>query len=255
MLPDSCELHVAFGDIGSSRQRNRGLDWLSKRVDFLTNPGIIVFLDDDFIMRRDWLQNLRKHFCGCTSLIGLTGILLADGARGAGFSTKEALCIIEGGEPILSTDDWRTREGLAESLYGCNMAVRSAAMAELRFDEELPLYGWLEDYDLSSRLRKQGSLFRSPNLVGVHLGVKSGRSPGLQVGYSQVANPVYLHRKGTMSFRTAFKYAFKNVIPNVARFLSGDRYIDRKGRLKGNFLAILDLIRIRSYPGRILSLR
>ncbi|AZO77314.1 hypothetical protein B5U98_17255 [Bosea sp. Tri-39] len=38
----------------------------------------------------------------------------------------------------------------------------------------------------------------STALRGVHRAVKRGRTSGLRVGYSQIANTVYLARKGTM---------------------------------------------------------
>lgn len=253
-LPDGCELHIVSTELGTSRQRNSGLDRLAERVDFLDTPGIILFLDDDFIMRMDWLETLLEQFQGWPDVVGFTGILLADGAPGAGITTQEALRMLENGSPVLPRDDWRIQAGATDSLYGCNMAIRSGAMVELRFDENLPLYGWLEDFDFSVRLRSLGSLSRSASLVGVHLGVKSGRSSGLRVGYSQVANPFYLCRKGTMSGRTALKYGLKNMIANLVRCVSGDAYIDRRGRLKGNLLAIRDIIGLRSNPSRILPL-
>ena len=74
-----------------------------------------------------------------------------------------------------------------------------APSATLRFDEGLPLYGWQEDIDFAARVARQGgALARTDAFAGVHCGVKTARSRGLPIGYSQVANPLYLVRKGTM---------------------------------------------------------
>jgi len=138
--------------------------------------------------------------------------------------------------------------------YGCNMMVRLAALPGARFDETLPLYGWLEDLDYSARFAAIGRVARSGDCVGVHLGVKSGRTPGVRFGYSQIANPVYLAGKGTMARRRALVMATKNILANSARSLAPEPYIDRRGRLRGNLLALRDLMLGRAHPTRILDL-
>ena len=79
------------------------------------------------------------------------------------------------------------------------MSVRLdlARRHRLTFDEQLPLYGWLEDVDFSRRVAGYGRVVKVSAARGVHLGVKAARQRGVQLGYSQVANPVYLMRKGT----------------------------------------------------------
>ena len=78
------------------------------------------------------------------------------------------------------------------------MSIRTSAIGALRFDERLPLYGWQEDIDFTSQLRASGRVVGLNTLNGVHLATKSGRISGMKFGYSQIANPVYLVRKGTM---------------------------------------------------------
>src|SRR5690606_30638203 len=87
--------------------------------------------------------------------------------------------------------------------YGCNMAFRRSAIEGVRFDERLPLYGWLEDVDFSAQAGRKGVLLKSETLVGVHLGVKGGRTSGVRFGYSQIVNPVYLLGKKTIGRRQA----------------------------------------------------
>ncbi len=141
-----------------------------------------------------------------------------------------------------------------QGAYGCNMVIRAAARPDARFDENLPLYGWLEDLDFSAAFAAAGRVVKSNLCVGVHLGVKSGRSPGLQVGYSQIANPHYLATKGTMDPRRALKKATQNVIANLVRSFAPEPYVDRRGRLRGNLLAFSDLMRNRIHPMRVLDL-
>jgi hypothetical protein len=141
-------------------------------------------------------------------------------------------------------------------LYGCNMAFRIQYVRanQLRFDENLPLYGWQEDIDFSLQMAPFGRLVKSDRLMGVHLGVKAGRTSGVRLGYSQIANPVYLSKKGTMSWQHARKLISRNIAANLARSLYPEPWIDRHGRLKGNLLALMDLLRGKASPARILQL-
>ena len=78
------------------------------------------------------------------------------------------------------------------------MSIRASMIGDLRFDERLVLYGWQEDIDFTSQLRQRGRVVCVSNIRGVHLGLKAGRVSGERFGYSQVVNPVYLIRKGTV---------------------------------------------------------
>ena len=91
-------------------------------------------------------------------------------------------------------------------------------------------------------------------LRGVHLGTKTGRSPGIRLGYSQIANPAYLIGKGTMAPRRAVRQMVRNVAANLVKSLRPEPWIDRRGRLKGNILGLWDLLRRRARPDRILEL-
>ena len=108
-------------------------------------------------------------------------------------------------------------------------ACRPFSSMRLAFDEQLPLYGWLEDVDFSRSIARYGRSVRVEGARGVHLGVKSGRQPGLRLGYSQVANPAYLIRKGTMSKARAIAQIGRNILAKRAALLLNDRSIDRLG--------------------------
>jgi hypothetical protein len=86
--------------------------------------------------------------------------------------------------------------------------------------------------------------------LGVHLGVKSGRVPGRKLGYSQVINPWYLWRKGSMSTGAAARHVIGNVLSNFVRSFASEPYVDRPGRLRGNIIGFFDLLRGRLTPER-----
>lgn len=247
------ETRLVVGPKGLTRQRNRALDALAGTE--VTRDGFVAFFDDDFVPRVDWLGNAAAQFAARPQCVGLTGILLADGASGPGYDRSDAADMLGRGRGTLRPTDERTRGGPARALYGCNMALRGAALGSVRFDEALPLYGWLEDEDVSGQLRKLGELFRSDDLVGVHLGTKSGRVPGANYGYSQIANPIYLVRKGTYPASSAARLMARNLAANILKTPFPEPYVDRASRLRGNMLALADLARGRLHPAGAAALR
>lgn len=230
---------------GLPKQRNRALDLLGSSVD------VIVFFDDDFFPAKDFIAGVERLMSEHPEVSAASGHLLADGFRSAGVSMAEADALIAAYE----------RNGLDVSYmidqpgaYGCNMIIRVAALPGTRCDENLPLYGWLEDLDYSARFTKVGRVVETSLCVGVHLGVKSGRSPGLQLGYSQIANPLYIAGKGSISWRRAVSMAARVIVANAIRSFTPEPYIDRRGRLAGNLRAIADLLAGRIHPMRVLDL-
>jgi GT2 family glycosyltransferase len=249
---DGCRTIVVFGEKGSAVQRNHGLRWLRRNTPLCHEAGnIIVFFDDDFVMRKDWLAAAAQEFRRNPAVAGLTGILLADGAKNSGYTVDDAIGIIDADKPRLPKNDWRMKEGLAtDSALGCNMAFRALETAGIEFDENLPKYGWLEDFDFCNQVSRIGEVRRLAALVGVHLGSKLGRAPGREYGYSQIANPVYLYRKGTMKGGFAAKIMTRNILANFGRSPWSEPYIDRRGRALGNLYALTDIVLGRLSPGR-----
>ncbi|MFM9882251.1 MAG: glycosyltransferase family 2 protein, partial [Burkholderiales bacterium] len=71
------------------------------------------------------------------------------------------------------------------------------------------------------------------------------------IGYSQVVNPVYLVRKGTMDWRYAFKIVSRNVSANHLRAFGAEPWVDRIGRVRGNWIGVLDVLRGKITPERV----
>lgn len=232
---------------GSSVQRNAILSAVEADCD------ICVFIDDDFLMDRRLVENVAGFFAARPQVVVATGILVADGINGPGISVEDGRAMLAG-SPSPSLQDAADIE--AYGAYGCNMAVRLApAQAhQVRFDERLPLYGWLEDIDFSRQMARHGTVRRTTAITGVHLGSKRGRTPGQRLGYSQIMNPVYLIRKGTVSPKFALRLAARNIVANLLKSVRPEPWADRRGRLIGNMLALADVILGRIDPGRVLKL-
>jgi hypothetical protein len=245
-LRPSPRLRVIMGRKGLCAQRNAALDWLGDRYD------IIVFYDDDFVPSRYSIERIRAFFAAHPEVAGATGNVLRDGINDAGISFSQA-------REIVDRHDHRDFSPLCivmglRGLYGCNMAYRTAAIGSTRFDERLRLYAWQEDIDFAASVGKRGRMVKTFAFAGVHRGVKIGRTPGKRLGYSQIINPSYLVRKGTMRRTFAARLMVRNFVANHVRSVRPEPWVDRLGRAKGNWIGIFDLLRGRLTPERIESL-
>lgn len=236
---------VLSGPVGLPAQRNTALD-------AAVDADLMIFFDDDFIPAADFIECAALLFERLPDAVVATGRVIADGILGPGFSFSE-------GEDLVSRSPHAITHEVSDvhNAYGCNMVVRMGPVRQhaLRFDENLPLYAWWEDVDFSRQLSRHGKVVQSSAMRGVHLGFKrSGRTPGRPLGYSQVANRIYLVRKGTVSRSHAWKGILRNLLANLAHVAKPEPWVDRRGRLTGNALALGDLVRGKLTPERILQL-
>jgi glycosyltransferase involved in cell wall biosynthesis len=222
---------VVLGPKGLCAQRNTALSQLHPEVD------IVVFFDDDFVASPGWIASVAELFAAQKDIAAITGHVIADGIKGPGISFEEAAEIVAADK---STDRPSLREPF--SPYGCNMAFRRSALGTQKFDERLVLYGWLEDRDFSARVGQVGGrLVKYTGARGVHMGVKRGRVSGDRLGYSQIVNPLYLLKKGSMTRLQVADHIGRNVLSNLSGALFSEPYIDRRGRLRGNLRGLRDV--------------
>lgn len=245
--PKTYRLRSVFGSKGLCAQRNRAMSEVLDRTD------IITFFDDDFVPSNNYIANVEEAFRLHPEWVVVMGHLAADGARGPGFSFAEGLSLLRDAEKKRTPEetDYVKRHPGA---YGCNMSMRARCIGSLRFDERLALYGWQEDIDFTSQLRRFGDIVGTGKLLGVHLAAKSGRVSGVKFGYSQICNPVYLMKKGTMPVGFALDLMFRNFASNLVKCIRPEAYVDRRGRLEGNMLAISHILRGKITPEYIKNL-
>lgn len=237
---------VIFSPKGLCAQRNAAIEHVAKDYD------ILAFFDDDYLPTTTVVEGIEWFFNEHEDVVGVTGHLIADGIKGPGIRREEALELIEAYENAPAPKK-RTTYGI-KGLYGCNMAFRISKIKERRFDENLPFYGWQEDIDFANRIAQEGKLASTNAFAGVHCGTKRSRSPGLKLGYSQIANVVYLMKKGTMPKTAGLLLITKNFVANHARYFFPEDWVDRKGRTAGNWIALLDLASKRLDPRKIIDL-
>ncbi|MBV8844200.1 MAG: glycosyltransferase [Bryobacterales bacterium] len=241
-----------IGPRGLTRQRNA-------IIEAAHDCDILVFFDDDFLPAPTYLAAIEQVFAARDDVVMVTGRVLSDGIIGPGLDFEEAGRILQAAPAIEAQEAqedgylWLDEVGNG---YGCNMAVLLAPVRtyDCCFDERLPLYGWLEDVDFSRQIRRYGRIVRTNAASGVHLGIKQGRQSGIRLGYSQIANPVYLTRKGTCPWSHAVRLVSRNLGANCLYSFCPEPYIDRSGRVRGNLRALSDLLRGKLHPERILEL-
>jgi glycosyltransferase involved in cell wall biosynthesis len=242
--PDGVE--ISYGSPGLCAQRNRGLNKCRSDTD------IIAFFDDDYVPTANCFEQIARLFAAQPEMAGVTGRLLADGIHAESISDEDALSMIETFEASSEAESPLTFRP-HEHIYGCNMVYRYQLVHQLRFDENLPLYAWQEDVDFANRVRKLGLVGRSDAFVGVHQGVKGGRTSGRRLGYSQIANPIYLYRKGTMTRDHVLYLISRNLVSNHLRSFRPEPLVDRRGRVVGNWLAIWHLVARKLHPLNVLK--
>jgi GT2 family glycosyltransferase len=242
-VPDmGCPVEVVHGPRGLTAQRNT-------IIKACADVDLVIFLDDDFYPAPDYVQQVAALFAAHPEIVVATNHPVRDGATGPGIAHADAVALINALRPEPGAAQVRDTYGG----YGCNMTVRLQPVREhgVWFDVNLPLYGWLEDIDFSRRMAAHGRVARCSALRGVHLATKRGRSSGLRLGYSQIANPLYLIGKGSMSRRYGWRHMAKNFAKNLLRWVWPEPWVDRRGRLRGNLIALGDWLHRRLDPRRV----
>jgi glycosyltransferase involved in cell wall biosynthesis len=239
---------VVFGLPGLTVQRNKGLSLVRGECD------IVIFFDDDFIPSRYWIENVQNIFATHPDVTSATGLVLADGVKRGGMQWADGQRIVERADLFKTSDVGNYALERGRSAYGCNMAFRATSVEGLAFDERLALYGWLEDRDFSVRASNRTGMVKANSLWGVHLGSIRARTSGLRFGYSQIVNPWYLKKKGSMTFLEAVRYMARGLLRNALGTILPGSTVDRLGRFKGNLIGLKDIMIGQPAPEKVTEL-
>jgi hypothetical protein len=230
--PPEPRVLVVFGAAGLTRQRNRGIAALDPRCE------IVTMLDDDVELPADYFQSVQRLFQQRPDV----ALCFASVREAARISRDQARQIL---------DQWPARVEFREGAcgLGCSMSFRRSVADQIKFDERLPLYGWLEDADFAARARPFGKQGTSESCRTIHLVEPKMRLSGVRFGFAQIMNPFYLWRKGSVSFKEILlQHWIKACGSNLLGFVRRDPAIDRWGRLRGNFYAFSLILRGRVEP-------
>jgi GT2 family glycosyltransferase len=243
-------VEVLYTAAGLAKQRNAALQHVRSEVE------LIAFLDDDVELSRYYFEEMARLFREKPEIVIASGHLLHDGGRGTRIEQPEARRLCEAYDAAYLPNQ-PIRDEPVDSGYGCNMVLRASALGSCRFDENLPLYAWLEDRDFSHRCtRGKHAPVELRNAAAVHLGWRTGRVSGKRLGFSTVVNPVYLMRKSkTFSMQHIFvHYWLRCLAGNVLGIVTRDSEYDRWGLLQGNLLGYWHLLSGKCDPQQILKM-
>jgi GT2 family glycosyltransferase len=243
---------TVYGPLGLTKQRNAALRALPAAAEY------VLFMDDDAELAPNYLASMEDLFDRRNDVVIASGVCAIDGLRIARpLGREEAVAAVEKYPTESKTES-------SEGAPGCNIFVRRGAVESERFDERLPLSGWLEDYDFSVRCRRHGAIVCNLGTCTAHLAMqRAARERGFLVGYSQIANSYYLWQKGTISSFGKLVIAFwlPALRINLRAVLRGailwnsphNMILDHPGRVSGNVRALLDAALLRLRPERLLD--
>ncbi|MDD5165801.1 MAG: glycosyltransferase [Candidatus Omnitrophica bacterium] len=201
---------------GLTRQRNAGIKEASGEI--------IIFIDDDVILDKDYIKEIISVFQRFPERIGgVSGsvevrdisvnpvlrllmhiyakifLLYREGNgkfQASGFATRLKDCCCKEAKP-------------AEFLFGCNMAFRKEIFKEFQFDENLYRYMYMEDDDFAYRLSRKYQNYFTPAARVIHLGPSEKRDDFVRA-HALIKNFFYLHKKNfpkTIKYELAFFWA------------------------------------------------
>ena len=216
----------------------------------LVRTPYTLFLDDDVELAPSFIESMEGLLGEAEDAIAATGFLVVDGARGDRGLDRDLAkaCAL----------NYVRKENNYDHEEGQNLFVRTAIFDKVLFDENLPLYGLLEDLDFATNCLRYGRIIMNTETCFAHMATPSGRTSGLRFGYSQIVNPFYLWRKNGKPGlpRVIFHHWLPHMAYNCRRALikiPSDRN-DRIGRFTGNLLGFCHLLAGRIDPSYILQL-
>ncbi len=166
-------------------KRNLGIAHASSKI--------LVFVDDDVVVERFWLQNLIRHYSD-ESVGGVGGKVKIPGLETG--SPRYKTGVIEDGFVIGNWNPPTTQPLEVQHLLGCNMSFRKAPVIRLGgFDNFFRACNFREETDLCLRMGRLGyRLIFDPDATVLHkaLGRKSRDTRWI---YYYVRNTVYLYLK------------------------------------------------------------
>jgi len=158
----------------------------------------ILFVDDDVELAPSYLAQLRAAIAARPHLAGIGGV---DGLIAKRSKWALALCLLLGLEPLrpgrlsyagfpcsMSRLGKVRRSFLSERVYGCNMAFRRSALANIRMLPGFQGYSLGEDAYLSFLAKTSGPLLIDPELMVKHNRSPAARDSDFDVGRMSILN-------------------------------------------------------------------
>jgi len=249
-LPFQLRLLIAPAK-GSAIQRNFGIKELPPSIEF------VAFLDDDMEVHDDYCAEVENVFRSSPDAAGFSGCILANG----NIDRAAARQLLDSHQVPAGMPGFGFYPKRWPGFYGCAMNIRRRWLDVEQFDERLPLYAVGEDCEIGFRLSRHGFIGGSARCPVAHLATRSGRLSEVGVGYAQIINFLYFANKGvgfpkiSTYFEKLVRLPLVNLFFLSFPFLDGKNHVDRKGRFRGNLLAIFDVLQGKIEPMNLIQVK
>jgi glycosyltransferase involved in cell wall biosynthesis len=185
---------------GAARQRNMGIKRVDRKID------LVGFVDDDAVLDRGALEQVRKFFMSAPPGIGGAALNLINhpdldfrrlkASRLAKFlgaySARPGTVSPSGFQTMIGSVDVDT---FLDWLPSGAVFWRKGVLEKFEFDEWFEDYSYLEDLDLSYRVGKEYRLVVLSRAGHYHWPSASERLRGFKFGRKEVLNRLYFVRK------------------------------------------------------------
>lgn len=217
---------------GLTLQRNIGIK--------ASSGDIIIFLDDDVILDKDYIKQIMYVFDSYSARLigGVTGQIvngeekLIQRLHRIGSETLAALFFLHrygdgrfqpSGFPTIIKSGSVDKITNVEFLRGCNMAFRREVISTFKFDENLYGYSWGEDDDIAYRLSRKYQNIYTPfaRIVLNNISASTGGSK-YAIMKMKIENHYYLFKKNLpqdFKHRVAFYWSVVGLFIREAMML------------------------------------
>ena len=166
---------------------------------------IILFLDDDVILDKKYIETILKVYEENPNALGVQGMISSLAVKRKR-NTLNKLCFsfhTEKGKCRVLPSAYNTYPYSVDKviqcqwLSGANQSYKRKVLQNFKFDENLKKYAFKEDMDLSYRIFKQypGSLYMTPHAKLIHNEPDTGRISNKERTYMQQVYSFYFFYK------------------------------------------------------------
>lgn len=233
---------------GLTRQRNAGIK--------CAKGDIVIFIDDDVILNKDYIKEIFSVFQNFTEgMGGVSGSVEAKGIYAnsifrmlSQIYSRIFLLHREGNGRFLSSGFSTYLSGNhckevapVEFLFGCNMAFKKEIFKEFQFDENLFRCMYMEDDDFAYRISRKYQNYFTPFAKVVHMGPIEKRDDFVRA-HALMKNYFYLHKKNfpkTLGYDFAFFWALSGWV--FVEFMQS-MFLGNGNRIKGLFAGLKDAV-------------
>ena len=222
-------------------QRNIGFN-------FIKNEEHIMFLDDDNIFYSDALHKMQEFLKNNKDFVGVAFNQIYDYKENILEKFKKnnifnKLGIYSSEKGGLTKSGWQSKfinfdnDMVVQWLPTRAVIYKSSAVKNIRFDDNLGIYGYLEDLDFSLELKKKGRLMVCSQAKYTH--DQTIARPGFEFGKKEIKNRYYIVKKHNLNKSIFFLTSLIRIILTLK-----DGFFSDFNSFKRFFGNIVGLLRI-----------